>query len=123
MELTTGVDLIELIRIEGAIQKHGNQFLERIYTEKELSLFRNSLESLAVRFAAKEAVSKALGSGMGEINWREIEILRDDMDAPVLNLHGKAQQRAALLGYRNWSVSLSHTDKYALAFVVAIGNC
>ena len=81
-----------------------------------------SLESLAVRFAAKEAVSKALGSGMGDINWQEIEILRDEMDAPVLNLHGKAQQRAALLGFHNWSVSLSHTDRHALAFVVAIGK-
>ncbi len=122
MNITTGVDLIELIRIEGALQKHGKQFLERIYTKKELSLFKESLESLAVRFAAKEAVSKALGSGMGVINWQEIEILRDDMDAPVLYLHGRAQQRAALLGFKNWSVSLSHTDQYALAFVVAVGE-
>lgn len=122
MNITTGVDLIELIRIEGAIQKHGTQFLERVYTKKELSLFEKSLESLAVRFAAKEAVSKALGSGIGKINWQEIEILRDDMDAPVLILHGKAQQRAALLGFQGWSVSLTHTDRYALAFVVAIGE-
>ena len=67
-------------------------------------------------------MSKALGSGVGEINWQEIEILRDDMDAPVLNLHGKAQQRATLLGFTQWSVSLTHTDRYALAFVVAIGE-
>jgi holo-[acyl-carrier protein] synthase len=122
MNITTGVDLIELIRIERAIEKHGVQFLERIYTQNECSLFEKSLESLAVRFAAKEAVSKALGSGVGEINWQEIEILRDDMDAPVLNLHGKAQQRAALLGFTQWSVSLTHTDRYALAFVVATGE-
>jgi len=122
MNITTGVDLIELIRIEGAIEKHGSQFLNRIYTQNELSLFEKSLESLAVRFAAKEAVSKALGSGVGEINWQEIEILRDEMDAPVLTLHGKALQRASLLGFSKWSVSLTHTDRYALAFVVAIGE-
>jgi len=122
MNITTGVDLIELIRVEGAIQRHGNQFLERIYTSKEIDQFKDNLESLAVRFAAKEAVSKALGSGIGNVNWQEIEILRDDMDAPVLNLHGKALQRAELLGFRNWSVSLSHTDRYAVAFVVALGD-
>ena len=122
MNITTGVDLIELIRVEGAIQRHGNQFLERIYTPKEIDHFKDSLESLAVRFAAKEAVSKALGSGIGNVNWQEIEILRDDMDAPVLNLHGKALQRAELLGFRKWSVSLSHTDRYAVAFVVALGE-
>jgi holo-[acyl-carrier protein] synthase len=122
MKLATGVDLIELIRVEAAIDKHGDQFLERIYTPKERSLFRNSLESLAVRFAAKEAVSKALGCGIGDVSWQEIEVLRDDMDTPVLILHGNAQQRAALLGFQTWSVSLSHTDRYAIAFVAAIGE-
>lgn len=122
MNITTGVDLIELIRVEGAIERHGMQFLERIYTPKEIAQFKHSLESLAVRFAAKEAVSKALGTGIGSVNWQEIEILRDDMDAPVLNLYGKALQRAELLGFHNWSVSLSHTDRYAVAFVVALGE-
>jgi holo-[acyl-carrier protein] synthase len=122
MKITTGVDLIELIRVEAAIDKHGDQFLERIYTHQELSQFRNSLESLAVRFAAKEAVSKALGCGIGDVSWQEIEVLRDDMDTPVLILHGNAQQRAELLGFKTWSVSLSHTDRYAIAFVAAIGE-
>ena len=122
MKITTGVDLVELIRVEEAIRRHGMQFLERIYTVKELSQFKDSLESLAVRFAAKEAVSKALGSGIGNVNWQEIEILRDEMDAPVLNLYGKAQLRAELLGFRTWSVSMSHTDRYAIAFVVALGE-
>jgi holo-[acyl-carrier protein] synthase len=122
MKLTTGVDLIEIIRVEGAIKRHGEQFLERIYTPKELTQFRKSPESLAVRFAAKEAVSKALGCGIGDVSWQEIEILRDEMDTPVLYLHGNAQQRSELLGYHNWSVSLSHTDRYAIAFVVAIGE-
>jgi holo-[acyl-carrier protein] synthase len=122
MNLTTGVDLVELIRVEGAIKRHGPEFLDRIYTTKELAQFSKSLESLAVRFAAKEAVSKALGCGIGDISWQEIEILRDEMDAPVLYLHGKAEQRAGQLGFQTWSVSLSHTDKYAIAFVVAIGE-
>ena len=122
MKLATGIDLIEIMRVERAIKRHGQQFLERIYTPKELSLFGKSLESLAVRFAAKEAVVKALGCGIGAVSWLEIEILRDDMDAPVLLLHGKALQRATLLGYQNWSVSLSHTELHAIALVVVIGE-
>jgi holo-[acyl-carrier protein] synthase len=122
MKLATGIDLIEIMRVESAINRHGQQFLERIYTAKELSLFGKSLESLAVRFAAKEAVVKALGCGIGDVSWLEIEILRDDMDAPVLNLYGNALQRATLLGYRTWSVSLSHTDLHAIALVVVIGE-
>lgn len=122
MKLATGIDLIEIMRVEGAIKRHGQQFLERIYTPKELDLFGKSLESLAVRFAAKEAVVKALGCGIGAVSWLEIEILRDDMDAPVLLLHGNALQRATLLGYQNWSVSLSHTDLHAIALAVLIGE-
>ena len=122
MKLATGIDLIEIMRVEGAIKKHGQQFLERIYTPKELELFGKSLESLAVRFAAKEAVVKALGCGIGTVSWLEIEVLRDDMDAPVLNLYGNALQRATLLGYQNWSVSLSHTELHAIALVVVIGE-
>jgi holo-[acyl-carrier protein] synthase len=122
MKITTGVDLIELIRVEGALKRHGTQFLERIYTPKEIVSNRDSLESLAVRFAAKEAVSKALGCGIGDVSWQEIEILRDDMDTPVLYLHGNAQQRSSLLGFQTWSISLSHTDRYAIAFVAAIGE-
>ncbi len=122
MKLATGIDLIEIIRVERAIKRHGDDFLERIYTPKELALFGKSLESLAVRFAAKEAVVKALGCGIGDVSWLEIEILRDDMDAPVLNLHGNAHQRATLLGYQNWSVSLSHTDVHAIALVVVLGE-
>ena len=122
MKLATGVDLIEIMRVERAIKRHGRSFLERIYTPTEIALFGKSLESLAVRFAAKEAVGKALGCGIGVISWLEIEILRDEMDAPVLHLHGNAQQRAYLLGYQTWSVSLSHTETHAIAFVVTLGE-
>ncbi len=122
MKLTTGVDLIEILRVERALQRHGRGFLERVYTPLEIQLFSKCLESLAVRFAAKEAVSKALGCGIGDVNWQDIEILRDEMDAPVLHLHGKARQRAELMGFRTWSLSLSHTDSVAIAFVVAVGE-
>ncbi len=122
MNLATGVDLIEIIRVEHALRRHGRSFLERIYTPNEIQQFGKSIESLAVRFAAKEAVSKALGTGIGNISWQEIEVLRDDMDAPILNLYGTARQRADLMGLQTWSVSLSHTATHAIAFVAAIGN-
>lgn len=122
MKIATGVDLIKITRFEKAVNKYGVRFLERIFTSRELSQFRDKVESLAVRFAAKEAVSKALGCGIGKVSWREIEVLRDDLDTPVLYLHGNAVQRAILLGFQDWSVSLSHTKKYAIAFVVMIGE-
>jgi len=122
MKLSTGVDLIEIDRVERALKRHGRSFLERIYTPKEIAQFGKSLESLAVRFAAKEAVSKALGTGIGDVSWLEIEILHDEMDAPVLKLHGRAYQRADLLGLYTWSVSLSHTKTHAVAMAVAIGE-
>ncbi len=122
MNLATGVDLIEIMRVERALKRHGRSFLERIYTPNEIDLFGKSIESLAVRFAAKEAVGKALGTGIGDVSWQEIEILRDEMDAPVLHLHGQARQRANLMGLQAWSVSLSHTETHAIAFVVAIGE-
>jgi holo-[acyl-carrier protein] synthase len=121
MKLATGVDLIEIERIQEAIARHGERFLRRVYTDRELDLCGQASASLAVRFAAKEAVAKALGTGIGEVRWQDIEILRDDMRAPVLHLHGDAQKLADSLGLQTWSVSLSHTDTHAIAFVVALG--
>ena len=121
MILRTGVDLIEISRIEEAISRHGKRFLERIYTPAELKLCDKRVESLAGRFTAKEAVAKALGCGIGDVAWTEIEILGDQQNAPVLHLHDKAAQKADDLGLANWSLSLSHSQGHALAFVVAIG--
>jgi holo-[acyl-carrier protein] synthase len=121
MNLRNGVDLIEIERIAGIVDRHGLRYLERVYTPAELDLCGNSIESLAVRFAAKEAVAKALGCGIGIISWQEIEILHDDHNAPVLVLHGNATQMATELGLRNWSISLSHSRDHAIAFVVAAG--
>ncbi len=117
--LRTGVDLIEISRIESAIARYGARFLEHTFTEQEQAEFGDNTASLAARFAAKEAVSKALGTGIGQVGWLEIEILRGACREPVLHLHGSAERLAHDLGLTEWSVSLSHTATYAIAMVVA----
>lgn len=122
MKLRTGVDLIEVSRIEDVIARHGKHYLQRIYTSAELEQSGKRTESLAGRFAAKEAVSKALGGGIGDVAWKEIEILGDEQNAPTLTLHGAALEKAKILGLSTWSVSISHSMSHAVAFVVAIGK-
>ncbi len=114
----TGVDIIEIERIEQAIVRWGARFLGRIYTESELRLCQERPPSLAVRFAGKEAVMKALGTGVKGVGWREIEILPDPLGKPLVYLYGKAQQRAESLGLDGLDISLSHSREYAVAFVV-----
>jgi holo-[acyl-carrier protein] synthase len=121
MKLVTGVDLIEIARIEEVIARHGKHYLERIYTPAELVQCGKRTESLAGRFAAKEAAAKALGCGIGDVSWLEIEVLGDDQNAPVLTLHGAAIKRAEMLGLSTWSVSISHSQSHSVAMVVAIG--
>jgi holo-[acyl-carrier protein] synthase len=123
--LTTGVDLIELERIERLIERHGRRALERVYTPDELSYSRGRVAELAARFAAKEAVGKALGVGMrilarDGINWHDVETLPDARGKPTLRLHGRAAARAAELGLTQWAVSLSHGREIAVAFVVGM---
>ena len=122
MKLSTGVDLLEIDRIKDVIERYGERFLKRVYTPRELAQVGDNAASLAVRFAAKEAVSKALGTGLGIVSFQHIEILQDETRAPLLHLHGEARQRADLLGLQTWSVSLSHTDEHAIAFVIASGG-
>jgi holo-[acyl-carrier protein] synthase len=121
VKLATGVDLIEISRIEEVIVRHGKHYLERIYTPAELDQCGRRAESLAGRFAAKEAVAKALGCGIGDVGWREIEVLGDESNAPKLTLHGDALKLANELGLSTWSVSISHSRSHSVAFVVAIG--
>lgn len=121
MKLATGVDLIEIARIEEVIARHGKHYLERIYTPAELAQCGKRMESLAGRFAAKEAAAKALGCGIGDVSWLEIEVLGDDQNAPVLTLHGAAIKRAEMLGLSTWSVSISHSQSHSVALVVALG--
>lgn len=121
MKIATGVDLIEISRITEVIARHGNHYLERIYTPAELEQSGKRAESLAGRFAAKEAVAKALGSGIGDVTWKEIEILGDENHAPMLSLHGAAKKKADELGLNQWSVSISHSQSHSVAFVVMLG--
>ena len=120
MNLRTGVDLIETLRIKEAIERHGDRFLSRIFTKPEIRECNGRIPSLAARFAAKEAVSKALGCGIGNVSWLDIEVRSDENKAPYLVLHGEGERMAKELGLTNWSLSLSHTEEHAIAFVVAI---
>ena len=121
MKLATGVDLLEIERLRGAIATHGEKFLQRIFTQRELDANQNKVESLAGRFAAKEAVAKALGCGIGDVAWKEIEILRAESGAPQLVLHGAAERLAREQGLTTWSLSLSHSQSHAVAMVVGMG--
>jgi holo-[acyl-carrier protein] synthase len=120
--LRSGVDLIEISRIRGAIDRFGERFLNRVFTERELALFGDRLSSLAVRWAAKEAVAKAFCTGIGDVSFQEIEILRGARLEPELHLHGAAKRLAKDLGLSEWSISLSHSGTHAIAFVVAWGE-
>lgn len=113
-----GVDIIEISRIEKTLERWGQRFLGRIFTEAEITLTRSKPSSLASRFAAKEAVMKTLGTGVNGVSWREIEILADHRGKPMVCLCGKAHDRAKELGLNNLSVSLSDSREYAVAFVV-----
>ncbi len=117
-KITVGVDIIEIERIERAATTLRDSFLKRVYTAAELELSDNEAPSLAVRFAAKEAVMKALGTGARGIGWREIEILANTEGAPFVQLYGKARDKAKDIGLSYFSVSLSHSKQYAVAMVV-----
>ena len=111
----TGIDIVEISRIQKAIERWGSRFLQRIYTSAELTLCRNKPQSLAVRFAGKEAVMKLLGTGIRGVSWRDIEILAHPSGKPMLKLYGGAKREASRLGLNDIAISLAHTDEYAIA--------
>lgn len=119
-----GVDVVDVVRIEDAIARHGVRFLERIYTEEERAYCDGRGApgpSYAVRFAAKEAVAKAFGTGIGgEAGLREIEVVREESGRPQIRLSGNAKEFAARNGISQVMVSLSHTRHSAVAQVVAV---
>ncbi|MSP79379.1 MAG: holo-[acyl-carrier-protein] synthase [Dehalococcoidia bacterium] len=117
--LTTGIDIIELSRIEDAYKRWGERFLHHIYTPGEIAYARGRAPQLAGRFAAKEAGMKALGTGVMGVGWKEIEVVRKRGGAPTLVLHGRASERAKRLGLHNFALSITHSRDYAVAFVVA----
>lgn len=116
---SVGVDVVELSRVASVLAQHGERFLDRVYTAAEVGYCRGRLRELAARFAGKEAVSKALGTGMRGVSWREIEILPDPRGKPLVFLHGRARQRAAELGVGEVAISLTHGRDLAIAVAVA----
>jgi holo-[acyl-carrier protein] synthase len=122
MVLKTGIDIIEIPRIQTALDHHGDRFLQRVFTEAEIVECHGRTDALAVRFAAKEATVKALGTGIGPVSWREVETLHKRSGEPYLTLHGRAEQVAKYLGLTTWAVSLSHSRENAIAVVVATGD-
>lgn len=121
----SGVDLLEIGRVWTAKVRHGDRFLQRVFTARELAQCQDRVESLAGRFAAKEAAAKALGTGIWRhgVRWTDIEVSRDEASgAPTLHFYGAAAQRVQALGWTTWSVSLSHDRERVIAFVVALGE-
>jgi holo-[acyl-carrier protein] synthase len=114
-----GVDIIEIARVGAAVARHGERFLSRVYTAAEREYCQGSVAALAARWAAKEAAAKALGTGVGDVCWREIEVVCGEQGAPSLRLHGQAKALAAALGITQVAVSLSHSREQAIAVVIA----
>lgn len=119
-DVAVGLDVIEIERIAQIVEQHGDRFLRRIYTERERERYATRVPELAARFAAKEATSKALGTGIRGLTWRDMEILSNRRGKPILVLHGGAAERAAALGLVHFDVSLTHSRTVAMAFVVGL---
>ena len=117
--LAVGVDLVEIRRVATLAERYGERFMGRVFTPAERSDCGDRPESLAARWAVKEAVAKALGTGFGPVGFREIEVLRECAGQPELRLSGKARALAEGRGLCSWAVSVSHDGGYAIAFVVA----
>jgi holo-[acyl-carrier protein] synthase len=119
-----GIDIVEVARIREMVAEHGDRFLERCFTPAELAYCAEDKrrdERLAVRFAAKEAVLKALGTGWRSgIGWTDVEVVSLPSGQPTVRLHGKAAEIAAGMGIGGWLVSLSHTGAYGAASVIAL---
>ncbi|MDQ1272455.1 MAG: holo-[acyl-carrier protein] synthase [Planctomycetota bacterium] len=118
-----GIDIIEIKRIERLFSAN-EDFLRRIYTEKEVEYCKqkkNKYQHFAARFASKEAMFKALGTGwVGNMKWTDIELLNDEMGRPYLNLYGSVKEMAEKKHIDNISVSLSHCKEYAIAQVLLV---
>jgi holo-[acyl-carrier protein] synthase len=119
MATSVGVDIVEIERVAAVVRRWNEKFLDRVFTEAENRYCRGRIPELAARFAGKEAISKALGTGIRGLAWREMEILPDARGKPLVLLHGGARARAEALGLSHFAISLSHSREYAVAMVVA----
>lgn len=123
MSISCGVDIIEIDRVKRAVEQSGKAFLERVFTSGEMEYCENrgasKFLSYAARFAAKEAVSKAFGTGISNgLRWQDIEVVNSLLGAPEVTLHNKAAEIAQERGVTGISLSLSHCESHATAFVV-----
>jgi holo-[acyl-carrier protein] synthase len=117
-----GVDIVEVDRVRQAIERQEDRFLNRIFTPAEQEFCRkhhNSFPHYAVRFAAKEALFKALGTGWAKgVTWLDVEVRREGQSAPTLLLSSEAQRLSAAMGTRSVHITLSHTHQFAVAMVI-----
>ena len=124
--IALGIDLVEVSRLRAMLERHEDRFKQRIFTAGEIAYCDSCAKPemhFSARFAAKEAVAKALGTGLADgVIWTEIEVLRAANGAPSLVLHGGALARADVLGIRAWRISLTHTDQMAAASVAALAD-
>ena len=126
MILGTGVDIIEVARVRNAVNKWGDRFIKKIFTDKEIEYSKKKrfmFQHLAARFATKEAVVKALGDGwQGQVTWKDLEILNEENGKPRVNLLGRAEQVKQEKGISDIIVSMSHTENYAVASAILVKN-
>src|SRR5437764_11218320 len=120
VNVAVGIDIIEVERVRKVFEKNGERFLQRVYTEREVWQCRGKATRLAGRFAAKEAISKALGTGLHGVAWREMEIVQLRSGRPTVTLHGRAKQRAELLGLSAFDVSIADLAEFSIAVAVAV---
>ena len=117
-ELHSGIDIIEIDRIQNVLIKLPERFLRKIFTEYEINYCRGRATQLAARFASKEATMKALGTGIRGVGWREVEVQRLRSGKPYIILHGRAKKRAESMGIKKIELSISHSKNLATAMVI-----
>lgn len=120
VNIAVGIDIIEVDRVRKVFERHGERFLQRVFTEGEVRQCRGRAEKLAGRFAAKEAISKALGTGPHGVAWREMEVVQLRSGRPSVRLHGNAKRRAEQLGLSAFDVSIADLAQLSIAIAVAV---
>ena len=120
MPYAVGIDMLAIPRVRAVLERYNDRFLRRVYTPEEVAYCHGRVSELAARFAAKEAVMKALGTGIRGVGWRDIEILPDRRGKPLVYLYGRAAERAKTIGLSALDVSLTHEREFAIASVVGV---